>query len=253
MKLKTIFGLITVALLTLNSCQKDEFEPLKPSINIEVGDYINKTLKDPKNHVLKDFGRIQTRSTLTPEWKDGNLICVFSLDEDNTIMYKDTCVIYNAQGSLASVKAEVHKECARYFAVYPFDYIMEHEGDMLNLAKEGHIRHTGYFGDENIMTAFCDKDDNQFDFETRYFLLKVMGIKNYNFPITIDFYKQDRTKITRTYNSFDGDYFYCALWYEELKCPKFEITYRKKNGGTANTSKTPKGILYPGHIYGYSF
>lgn len=259
MRLERMIGMVKKVLLVLilTSCTKIDIEyvPLKSSLADTEGKYINKKLIDSSNNELKEFYNIDTKATLTPIWEEGDMISVYSLDKDEKVLFIDTCTVYNINKNKAKITAEVAKESYKYFAVYPYNHFICKVGENIDFGNNYYINYNGNFGDVSIMTAYCPKNDSSFKFINRFSLLRITNINSYNFPITVKFFYNNGTVVTRYQESFNGDSYYIPIDYKDVIISKIEITYRKRNilkYQNTTVTKYPKYIMYPSYIYSYT-
>ena len=79
-----IIGIAISSLFLLTSCQKEDIYYI-PLDGVKDENYAKKELSDPESNVFRDFGRAWTKAKVVPTWGGGDLICVYSIDEDNDI------------------------------------------------------------------------------------------------------------------------------------------------------------------------
>ena len=193
-------------------------------------------------YLLKTFGAetLTTKAQNQVTWVVGDSIRVYSLDTDKRIIHYDDALVTSIRGSVGKVTAEVAKDAASYYAVYPRDAVKSDLGEILAADEKDdfNFRRTGVFGDVSIMTKALSLKDKTIYFQNRFSLACILDpayeAKNHILQ-SIDGIEVNVPK------DFSEDAYYIAI---DCVDRNVDIVYLK---GTTYT--TIKKTFYPDHVY----
>lgn len=223
MKRLMILGILLSCLIPhLTSCCIDP-------LGVEIPDTGN------PDTVYKTFGSKQTKAQVYFTWENGMNICVYSLDADGKVMFKDTCVVKNASGSgsssHATIEAEVAREAVTYFACYPFNILDAEVGEVMNYnykaAGEGKLKNAAILAATTESRASKLTETGSFYFKPQNSILFIgktiaTGAEVAIFNLDMKVYTEDYPDgkdvyIPRSYGYSDSNPYYIHVATHDLK------------------------------------